>query len=308
MIHTLFKSATTALCLALAPIAALADGPWEGTWSTSYSDLRLVQEGAQVYGEYVGRGYITGWTDPSGSILRGTWVHDDTGRWGALEFRLEPGANTFQGSWVEDQTTFNFDDGTNWDGTRENGARPALPPGLAIDLQVLLPADAFAWSQNPFGNRTPAPAPAPAPQGVSCPTVALTNLQPANNIFVTPNGISNAASAPWTIYAHPPAAPLGALAFVGGPITYTLDACIPLAGPSLGANRATVLIHQAVLSRRGDGDFQGVGRFHDSATGVRGDVQLFLTNPEQGQGLAALTITGLDGRWSESVLLDYMAD
>lgn len=66
-----FIRLATALTLTLTPMTALADGVWQGSWDTSYSDLNLIQDGQLVYGEYEGRGWIVGQTDASGSILRG---------------------------------------------------------------------------------------------------------------------------------------------------------------------------------------------------------------------------------------------
>ena len=66
--------------------------------------------------------------------------------------------------------------------------------------------------------------------------------------------------------------------------------------------RRIIRIRDTLFSQR------GAGFFRDSAARVLGEVRLFLTNPDTGQSLAALTVTGLDGRWSESVFLDYSAD
>lgn len=297
----------TALTLVLAPMTALADGPWQGNWDTSYSDLNLLQDGNLVFGEYVDRGWIIGYTDTSGSVLRGAWVHHNSGRWGALEFRLtEPGV--FDGSWVEDQTTFDFEDGTNWDGTRASITPGYFPEGL--DAAIVWPSefdlDALersGWFNTGRGNTTPQPS------LVGCPDVAMNvGLSAANNPYVTASGITNAATAPWTIYAQPPAAPLGSLAFTGGAVTLQLEACIPMFGPTLSNQRRDIRVQSVVLSQRGDGDYQGTGWFFDTAAGIQGAASFYLTNPAVGQGLAALTVTGEGGRWAESVLLDYTAD
>ncbi|WP_341862058.1 hypothetical protein [Gymnodinialimonas sp. 57CJ19] len=297
---------TTALTLTLAPLAALADGPWQGNWDTSYSDLNLLQDGTLVFGEYVDRGWIIGYTDVTGTVLRGAWVHENSGRWGALEFRMTaPGV--FDGSWVEDQTAFDFQQGTNWDGTRASATPGYFPEGLdavidwpqEFDLPGLERSGWFTTSGNT--NATPAPA--------NCPNVAMNaGLSASNNPYVTASGISNAATAPWTIYAQPPAAPLGSLAFTGGPNTLQMNACVPLFGPTLSSQRRDIHLHSVVLSQRGDGDYQGTGWFHDFTAGIQGEANFYLTNPAEGQGLAALTVSGEDGRWAESVLLDYSAD
>lgn len=296
-----------ALTLTFTPMAALADGPWQGNWDTSYSDLNLIQDGNFVFGEYVDRGWVIGYTDPTGTVLRGAWVHENSSRWGALEFRLTaPGV--FDGSWVEDQTSFDFEDGTNWDGERASIIPGYFPEGL--DAQIVWPQEfdlagleRIGWFNTGQGSNGPAPV------AGACPSVALNvGLSASNNPYVTASGVSNAATAPWTIYAQPPAAPLGSLAFTGGPVTLQMDACIPLHGPTLAPQRRIVRLHSVVLSQRGDGDYQGTGWFHDFAAGIQGAASFYLTNPAQGQGLAALTISGENGRWAESVLLDYSAD
>ncbi|MBY4891373.1 hypothetical protein KUL25_01190 [Rhodobacteraceae bacterium N5(2021)] len=295
-----FSRLATALTLTLTPLAALADGPWQGNWDTSYSDLNLLQDGNLVFGEYVDRGWIIGYTDPSGTILRGAWVHENSDRWGALEFRLTaPGV--FDGSWVEDQTTFAFEDGTNWDGTRARISPGYFPEGL--DAAIVWPQefDLNALSRSGwFGPVTWAPMPQPTPTptvNANCPNVAMdTGLSASNNPYVTTSGISNAATAPWTIYAQPPAAPLGSLAFTGGSATLQMDACVPLFGPTLSNQRRDIRLHSVVLSQRGDGDYQGTGWFHDYTAGIQGAASFYLTNPAAGQGMAALTITGEGGR------------
>lgn len=302
----------TALTLTLAPMAAQADGPWQGNWDTSYSDLNLLQDGNLVFGEYVDRGWIIGYTDITGTVLRGAWVHENSDRWGALEFRLT-GPGTFDGSWVEDRTTFAFEDGTNWDGIRASVDPGYFPEGL--DAAIVWPRefDLAGLERSGWFNTGPVtvmPTPNPVPSAnANCPGVAMNvGLSASNNPYVTRSGISNAATAPWTIYAQPPVTPLGSLAFTGGPVTLQMDACIPLFGPTLSNQRRDVRLHSVVLSQRGDGDYQGTGWFHDFAAGIQGAASFYLTNPAEGQGLAALTISGEGGRWAESVLLDYSAD
>lgn len=305
-LRTLTRLAT-ALTLSLTPMAALADGPWQGNWDTSYSDLNLLQDGNFVFGEYVDRGWVIGYTDPTGTVLRGAWVHENSDRWGALEFRMTaPGV--FDGSWVEDQTTFDFEDGTNWDGERASITPGYFPEGL--DAQIVWPQEFdLAALQHAGWLYADQSTVAPAPTSGPCPNVAFNvGLSPENNPYVTPSGISNAATAPWTIYAQPPAAPLGSLAFNGGPQTLQMEACIPLFGPTLSTQRRDVRLHSVVLSQQGSGDYQGTGWFHDYAAGIQGAATFYLTDPAQGQGLAALTIAGEGGRWAESVLLDYSAD
>lgn len=134
-------------------------------------------------------------------------------------------------------------------------------------------------------------------------------LSAANNPHVTPNGIADATSAPWTIYSQPAAAPLGSLSFRGDTHSLRMDACIPLFGLNFADQRRTIEITDAVMVLRGHGDFEGTGWFYEPVLCIRGPIALHLSNPAQGQGNAALTVTGEGGTgWAESVLLDYSVD
>ncbi len=310
-----FIRAATALTLTLTPLAALADGPWQGNWDTSYSDLNLIQDGRLVYGEYVDRGWIIGYTNVTGDVLRGAWVHENSGRWGGLEFRLS-GPASFDGSWVENRASFNFEEGTNWDGDRMTISPGYFPEGL--DALITFPEefDLSQLQQQGWFDSLPIPGSGVQPLDPivvttpECPVVAIpVGLNASNNPDVLANGgIADATSAPWTIYAQPPAAPLGSLDFRGDAITMRMDACLPLFGPTLASERHLIIARDVVLSRRGDGDYQGTGWFHDVAAGIQGRASFYLTDPTEGQGLASLTVSGEGGRWSESILLDYTAD
>lgn len=309
----------TALTLTLAPMAASADGVWEGSWDTNYPNLNLTQDGQLVYGEYEGRGWIVGLTDVSGSILRGAWVYD-SGRWGALEFRMQPGGASFVGEWDEEVTSFPYGSGTAWTGTRLSSV-----PQYSADFngQIEWPEQfdfsnqaVLAWLRNGQGSQLvvpvlpvpPAPVNPATARPLQCPDVAMNvGLSASNNPFVTVSGITDATTAPWTIYAQPPVAPLGSLSFGGDTLNLQLDACIPVFGMENTPQRHLISISNANLLRRGDGDYEGTGWFHDPTINVQGEISLYLTDPGAGQGLAALTL-GNGGAWAESVLLDYSAD
>jgi len=76
------------LTLVLVAAPARATGPWEGTWQTTYGEVRLRQDGARVWGDYIDQsGVIEARTSPDGRSLYGTFLRADAG-WGVIEFRL----------------------------------------------------------------------------------------------------------------------------------------------------------------------------------------------------------------------------
>lgn len=298
----------TALTLTLVPMAAVADGVWQGSWDTSYPDLNLTQEGQLVYGEYEGLGWIVGMTDASGSILRGAWVYD-SGRWGALEFRMQPGGASFVGEWDEDVTSFRYGSGTAWNGTRQT-----VVPMYSTDFnsQIEWPPQfdfsnpgTRAWLENGQGTNVTPLAPVTAS---GCPEVAYDpSLTAANNSNITRDGISDPTSAPWAIVTQQTGIPLGSLSFQGDLFRLQLDACIPLFGPTLGDTRRVIEISGATLTQNGTGDYEGTGQYVDHSAGMQGEISFYLTNPAYGEGIAALTV-GNGREWAESVVLDYTAD
>jgi hypothetical protein len=109
----------------LARIPGIADriGPaipaWQGTWLSSFGELRLVQTGDTVEGRY-DDGRIDGHYDADASRLTGNFTHD--GRAGDFVFTLADGR--FEGWWKWDSDTRWRG---RWSGTRESAARPDLP-------------------------------------------------------------------------------------------------------------------------------------------------------------------------------------
>ena len=63
------------LTLVLVAAPARATGPWEGTWQTTYGEVRLRQDGARVWGDYIDQsGVIEARTSPDGRSLYGTFL------------------------------------------------------------------------------------------------------------------------------------------------------------------------------------------------------------------------------------------
>lgn len=104
-----------ALVLGLAALPAVAQS-WQGNWDTTYGQLRLLQQGDRVFGDYAERGRIEARVSPSGSVLRGVFVYQD-GRWGLIEFRRD-GDRKFEGQWS--WGTAPFTRGNRWAGTHDS--------------------------------------------------------------------------------------------------------------------------------------------------------------------------------------------
>ncbi len=133
-IHTLPKLAI-ALVLILAPMAAQADGPWEGRWSTNWSDIHFLQQDNLVYGQYMSGGYMIGLVDPSGQMFRGTWVHRSDGTWGVIEFRMAEGGASFEGNWAMSRAFFDAEGASEW-----SGERLSVTPEFSTDFEA-----SYAW-------------------------------------------------------------------------------------------------------------------------------------------------------------------
>ena len=118
--------------------AALASGPWEGSWYTNHGELRLIQTGDRVYGDYADRGMIEGRVSPDGGILRGAFNRLD-GSWGLFQFELSGSGDAWEGKW-----SWNDDpalrDGV-WEGRRSGYSPPALV--LAVDAPFYWPIQMY---------------------------------------------------------------------------------------------------------------------------------------------------------------------
>lgn len=106
--------------------AAVSGGPWTGTFTTNHGDIRLIQIGNRVFGDYAARGYFEGCVHNGGQTLRGTFQYlSPRNKHGFIEFRLN--GDRFEGQWT--WTVAGLPRGTttiNWRGTRRISAAPSL--------------------------------------------------------------------------------------------------------------------------------------------------------------------------------------
>jgi len=107
--------------------AGRTEDTWQGTWSTTFGELRLVQEGKRVAGDYKEIGEIAGIVDPDTGALAGTFTNGD--RSGRLTFTRD--GDRFGGTWAWGSST----PSKPWNGRRMDTQRPRLliaePPSPA---------------------------------------------------------------------------------------------------------------------------------------------------------------------------------
>ena len=128
------------------------DSFWTGSWNTSFGQLRLIEDGEFVYGDYGNVGTIKGRLDKvCGDWLRGIFERKD-GRWGYFEF-VETGdhGNRFSGRWTWSDTTlpsWESKNGGEWNGTVEDNYPPPIlnfAPGESRDPMTKTPFPFQRW-------------------------------------------------------------------------------------------------------------------------------------------------------------------
>jgi len=124
--HGLIRAARVAAFAGiLMSTTGIAHANWTGTWDSQHGELRLIQEGERVYGDYANRGYFEGRVSQDGNRLRGTFQYKSRrSRSGYIEF-IRSG-DSFSGgwSWAKDGTVSHTRG--NWSGSFKNGDYPAL--------------------------------------------------------------------------------------------------------------------------------------------------------------------------------------
>ncbi|MFA5507095.1 MAG: CARDB domain-containing protein [Vulcanimicrobiota bacterium] len=106
-----------AIILLLTQLSAAQD--WQGTWSSSYGELRLYEVGKYVIGDYSSVGLI--FAEKRFDLLEGTFTNAGHAKAGKITFKMEsPGE--FIGSWSYPPSTTLKD----WKGTRTSSTAPDL--------------------------------------------------------------------------------------------------------------------------------------------------------------------------------------
>lgn len=127
-----------AALLLLVPTLAGAAGAWQGTWQTEHGELRLIQQGARVFGDYADRGTLEARVSADGRTLRGAFNRHD-GKWGLFDFRLEQSGRAWSGGWGWNVNT-RVDDGS-WGARLLSAAKPTLTE--AVDAPIYWPIELY---------------------------------------------------------------------------------------------------------------------------------------------------------------------
>lgn len=98
MMNGYLQPIAAVVCVATATIATpVYAQQWQGAWGTNYGQLRLMQDGDYVFGDY-GGGTIEGIYDASSGMLRAVFRNPD-GAIGYGEFQMQSGFRSFVGAW-----------------------------------------------------------------------------------------------------------------------------------------------------------------------------------------------------------------
>ncbi|WP_084420186.1 lipase family protein [Henriciella litoralis] len=151
----LYRGALAALAVAgLAGVATAQECRpiWTGTWNTTYGQLRLIEDGTTVYGDYANVGVIKAKiARPCDRTLRGVFVRKDGGK-GFIEFWQSEGddingrwnwlANGLPDVWLKR--------GVAWEGTFDTGVAPPIlnfKPGESRDSLTELETRYHNWAR-----------------------------------------------------------------------------------------------------------------------------------------------------------------
>ncbi|MGB3471863.1 MAG: hypothetical protein WBA51_13660 [Erythrobacter sp.] len=115
----------SSLIIAMYASTGIAHANWTGTWDSQHGDLRLLQDGERVYGDYAGRGYFEGRVSQDGNRLRGTFQYNTRrNRNGYIEFVRN--GDSFEGGWSwADDGPVSYTRG-NWSGSLKTTSPPTL--------------------------------------------------------------------------------------------------------------------------------------------------------------------------------------
>ncbi|MEL7446910.1 MAG: hypothetical protein AAGK02_14060, partial [Pseudomonadota bacterium] len=126
MKHGIIKGAKLAAFAGmLMSTTGIAHANWTGTWDSQHGELRLIQEGDRVYGDYAKRGYFEGRVSQDGKRLRGTFQYNSPrSKNGYIEFVRS--GDSFEGGWNwADDGPVSYTRG-NWDGSLKSKRHPTL--------------------------------------------------------------------------------------------------------------------------------------------------------------------------------------
>lgn len=140
-VHRIFRAAAFAALMCSPSLSA----DWNGDWDSTYGQLRLLQNGDRLYGDYAEIGTIEGRLGKDGRTARAYFVYHD-GRWGTVEWRIANDRLSGHWSWSSDGLP-QPKGGKSWTATRSSARTSPLK--YASQTQSALPKD-DAVNQDPF--------------------------------------------------------------------------------------------------------------------------------------------------------------
>lgn len=113
-----------AFVLLLAAVTSAASQTWSGDWDTNFGQLRLIQQGQRLYGDYADRGTIEGRITDNGRTARAVFLYND-GRWGTVQWSRAQDRLAGTWNWAADGLP-QAKSGKIWTGTRASARTSPL--------------------------------------------------------------------------------------------------------------------------------------------------------------------------------------
>lgn len=101
---------------------SLSAQEWQGTWSSDFGELRMVQLGNKIYADYDKIGTLNGAYISSSRTFKGVFNNKKENRKGRFSFTLSRDGKSFTGKWGWGNTIPN----QRWSGKQESNTMPTL--------------------------------------------------------------------------------------------------------------------------------------------------------------------------------------
>ncbi|WP_299902612.1 hypothetical protein [uncultured Aquimarina sp.] len=110
---------------------------WTGTWNSTYGELRLVEKGQLIYGDYSDIGVIYGYRHyiNGKEYFEGTFENYRMNKNGIIRFEMNnPNFNnSFSGEWVWNNSSYWY----SWNGTKTSKKEPVLQSFYNVKGQIM---------------------------------------------------------------------------------------------------------------------------------------------------------------------------
>lgn len=120
---------------------------WQGNWDSNFGELRLMQNGDRLFGDYQERGTIEGRISRDGRSARAVFVYTD-GRWGTVQWRIAN--DKIAGTWHWSQNGLPDPKTNSWTATRDTVRTSRLR--YASEARIAYPRRDALFDQGPVQN------------------------------------------------------------------------------------------------------------------------------------------------------------